>query len=70
MDAKKLSSYAVTIAMIAGGIYIGYKHRNKDGFWYGVLALALIGSYLSVSSNGCTEIKLGADSGAANKMGN
>ena len=59
MSPTTLAGYATTILLIAGAVYITYKHKNDAGFWYGVLALALLGSYIKfVSPN--TSIKVGA----------
>lgn len=60
MNIKTFSSWAVTIAFVSAGIYIGYKNHNRDGFWWGVLAILLIGSYLTIEANQCTIMKLGS----------
>jgi hypothetical protein len=51
MDIKKISSTVITLLLIAAAVYIFSKHKNEQGFWYGVLALALLGSYVKWNSN-------------------
>lgn len=59
MSPTTLAAYATTILLVAGAVYITYKHKNDAGFWYGVLALALLGSYIKFNSS-MTSIKVGA----------
>lgn len=59
MSPKTLAGYATTILLIAGAVYITYKHKNEAGFWYGVLALALLGSYIKFNTP-LTSVKIGA----------
>lgn len=59
MSPTSLAGYATTILLVAGAVYITYKHKNEAGFWYGVLALALLGSYIKFTTPN-TSIKIGA----------
>jgi hypothetical protein len=46
MDSKKISSIAITIIFIAGAVYVFSKHNKETGFWWGVLAVMLMVSYV------------------------
>lgn len=53
MDNKKIYQglgVVATILMIIAAVYITAKNHKKEGFWFGVLALALVGSYIYVGS--------------------
>lgn len=54
IDSKKISSIVISIAFIAGGIYMYSKHKNEAGFWSGVLALFLFVSYMKWDNNAFT----------------
>jgi hypothetical protein len=46
MDKDKFVRYGgvgLSIFLIVLGIYVGVKHHKEQGFWWGVLALFLIG---------------------------
>lgn len=42
----------LTLAIVITGIYIGVKHYKQPGFWYGVLALMLVTSYVFIGNDG------------------
>jgi hypothetical protein len=45
----KWAGLAVTLALIGVGIHIFLKNKDRDGFWWGVLALLLVSSSLKIS---------------------
>ncbi len=52
---NKASGWVITLIFIALGIYVGYRNHKKEGFWYGVLALFLLTTYVFVDSENGTE---------------
>ena len=56
---KTTASLFVTLLLISAGIYIGYKHHKEQGFWWGVLALLLLGSYISMSTADGLKVRTG-----------
>ncbi len=46
--SNSLVGIAATVLLIGGGIYIGIKNYKEPGFWWGVVALILIGSSIYI----------------------
>lgn len=50
MNTKKIVGITTALALTAAAIYIWYKHGKEQGFWYGVLALLLLGTFLEINT--------------------
>lgn len=43
---KEVMGYIITLLFFILGIYLIFKHGKQQGFWWGVLAILLFGSYV------------------------
>ena len=55
---KSTVAIVATLILTIAGLYIGIKHYKETGFWWGVLAILLIGSYISLG-DGNTKVRIG-----------
>ncbi len=56
---KSTAAIVATLILSIAGLYIGIKHYKEGGFWWGVLAVLLIGSYISIG-DGTSKVRIGA----------
>lgn len=42
----------ITLILVIAGIYVIFKHHKAAGFWMGVLAMFLLGSYVVTTTSG------------------
>lgn len=51
-EGKEWIGHTITLLIFILAIYVAVKHYKQPGFWYGVLALFLIGVRVNTSENG------------------